>query len=228
MRQTPSEQQLLPLTVTAVPTSLPFFVGRCNQEAWSWMQAWPTWPRGGLVIWGAPGCGTSYLGRIWQQKSQALCLEPSGPDTDLFSLARLPHIWVPHSEKWLANARAAERLLALYNTVHERGGTFLLTGQPTSYTDVLPDLTSRLKALPTITMGIPDDTVFEQTLTHLFNQAQTPLAEGAVSFLAKQTRRTFRDAQQIVMWLASESLRCQQKISVPFLKKKLSFIESVF
>jgi DnaA family protein len=150
-----------------------------------------------------------------------LRLELACADVDLFAMEGVPHIWVPRSEKWLCDARDAARLLAFYNTVRERGGTCLFTGQPSAYDGVLPDLTSRLKALPTVSMGIPDDTVFEQTLVHLFEQAQVPLVEGAVDFLAKQTRRTFRDAQKTVAWLASESLRCQKKISVPFLKKKL-------
>jgi len=84
-RPDPSASQKAPFSEPQRPEQIPlalphqpalsredFFVAPSNQDAVTWIDAWPQWPDGGgrlagLALYGPVGCGKSHLAQLWLQ-----------------------------------------------------------------------------------------------------------------------------------------------------------------
>lgn len=226
------DQLLLPLSVDKKQACPTFLKGVHNQAAWAWVKRWPDWPKRGLVVTSPGGSGAGYLGDLWRQTAGAFCMLPP---TDVLSESAVPQVhenlsrvfgtdakpalWCPDFHRWLLGAQNQRLLLALYNAVQERGGSILLTGRLPNYSDVLPDLSSRLKALPVASVGIPDDGFFKEFLAHLFKQKQMAAPANVITFLLHRLPRKMGFAASVVERLAKESLKQKKAISFAFLKQ---------
>ena len=54
-----------------------FLVAPSNQSAVAWLDRWPDWTSGGLVVHGPAGCGKTHLAHVWQKVSGAVLLDAS-------------------------------------------------------------------------------------------------------------------------------------------------------
>src|SRR5712692_10826499 len=132
-----------------------FLVAPSNAAAVAWLDRWPNWPDAAIVLHGPPGCGKTHLGHVWQARSAAAFCDAGALTGDAVPLlAQSGAVVVDGAE------HAAERpLLHLLNLVGERRGHLLLTAAaaPARWTTALPDLRSRLLALPNVAVEAPDD-----------------------------------------------------------------------
>ncbi|MFX6011204.1 DnaA/Hda family protein, partial [Acinetobacter baumannii] len=83
--------------------------------------------------------------------------------------------------------------LHLFNAVAERGGSLLLTATtaPAYWNTVLPDLRSRLKALPVAILAMPDDALFKAVLAKLFTDRRLQISPEVIEFLTLRLERSF-------------------------------------
>jgi len=77
----------------------------------------------------------------------------------------------------------------------------------------LPDLASRLRALPVMALMSPDDTLFRAVLVKLFADRQLAVDESLVSFLTTRTERSFAAARTTVEKLDREALRLKRPVT---------------
>lgn len=184
-----------------------FLSGVSNEAALSTIERWPDWPTRTLALVGQEGSGKSHLASIWAELSgarflSARALELADLPTQLATGALVLEDCVPD--------RVDERaLFHLLNLVRETEGWLLLTSRtpPTLWAADLPDLASRLRALPTATVSSPDDALFRAVLVKQFVDRQLGVDETLITYLLPRIGRSFADARRTVETLDREALQ---------------------
>jgi chromosomal replication initiation ATPase DnaA len=106
-------------------------------------------------------------------------------------------------------------LFHLLNLVREEEGFVLITARatPATWNVALPDLASRLRAIPSVTLTAPDDTLLRAVLVKLFADRQLAVDENLVRYIMTRVERSFAAARQAVATLDREALRLQRPVT---------------
>tara|TARA_B100000029_G_scaffold218993_2_gene216739 strand:- start:4846 stop:5526 length:681 start_codon:yes stop_codon:yes gene_type:complete len=195
-----------------------FLIAPCNEDVVAWLDRWPEWPGRGLIIQGPAGCGKTHLAYVFRAMSGARLVNAANvKQEDAYGT---PADIVVEDMDTSVDASA---LLHLYNSAVEQGGTVLLTsrGSPGSWLIDLPDLQSRLNALGSATVGLPDDTLLPAVLVKLLADRQLRVGEDVVMYLVRRIERSFQTARRIVQALDEASLEGRREITVPLARKIL-------
>ncbi|HEX2654109.1 MAG TPA: DnaA/Hda family protein, partial [Xanthobacteraceae bacterium] len=159
------------------------------------------------------GSGKSHLAAIWGEVSGARFL--SGrvlEETDLPTALSTGALVV---EDLLETDLAERTLFHLLNLAREEGAFLLLTARtaPATWSPRIADLTSRLRALPVITLEPPDDALLRAVLVKLFADRQLAVDDTLIGFLAARIERSFAAAQLAVANLDREALRQKRPVT---------------
>lgn len=217
----------LPFDFPAAPSYADgdFLVAASNSEAHAWVRRWPDWPRPGLAIHGPPGCGKTHLGQIWRRRSGAVQLTGNGlEDCDpLGVLAGAPALLIDDLAPAALSSAAERHLLHLYNLLAERGGHLLIcAAEPPARRPVaLPDLRSRLNALPAVAIQQPDDGLLRLLLAKLFSDRQLIVDAEAIEFALRRTERSFDAARRLVEAVDRAALTVQRRPSLALMREVL-------
>ena len=151
----PSRQLLLDLAQRPALGAEDFLVSASNQAAADMIDRWPDWPHASIVVVAPAHAGKTHLANVWRLKSargppQAGALR----EEDVASAKGA--LLVEDLHAGIANERV---LFHLLNLVREHQLSMLLTSRvPPGELEVrLPDLRSRLRALPLVTIARPDE-----------------------------------------------------------------------
>jgi len=185
-----------------------FVVAEGNREALAWIDRWPDWPAPALSLNGPTGCGKTHLGRIWAARSGATVI--AGPDLEGSDVADLTELATAFSAIVIEEAeRAPERaLFHLYNLVREHGGHLLLISAepPARWSIALPDLASRLRAAPAVTVAPPDDELLGSIILKQLADRQLHAGAGVVQYLVSHMERSADAARRVVAALDRRAL----------------------
>lgn len=196
-----------------------FFVSPANSEALRWIESWPEgWGSAhALILTGPASSGKSHLAGIWAAKAKAETLNAEELTVDFipeFSAA------VVENADRVTDARA---LLHLLNAARERSAWLLLTSRlgARSWPFILPDLTSRLAALPHAELKEPDDALLAAALTKLLADRQLSLTPPLVNYAAQRMERSLAAAHALVAKLDEAALAEKIPLKRPLLKRVL-------
>jgi chromosomal replication initiation ATPase DnaA len=196
-----------------------FLVAPGNEAALGWLDRWPDWPNGALVLHGAAGSGKTHLAHIWMAQSGARLIAPAElTAAAVDGLARQP--------LGLDDADADADPVALFhliNLLRERGHSLLLTGSlpPAQWRYGLPDLMSRLKAMPAVGLAAPDDALLAAVLVKLFSDRQLHVGEDVVRYLVPRIERSFHAARHWVAALDAAALAEGRAVTVALARRLL-------
>ncbi len=180
-----------------------FLIAPCNEGAVAWIDRWPDWPGPALVIHGPAGCGKTHLAQVWRARAgtreDSVIEDADRPGDDV-------------------------ALFHLFNRRAEDGGHLLLTARtpPARWPDRLPDLVSRLAAVPTVEIGPPDDILVTQVLVKLFADRQIEVGAEVVSYLVTHMERSFDAARQLVAAADTAALAAKRAVTVPLVRQVLA------
>jgi len=189
-----------------------FLAGASNAAALALIERWPDWPDRVLALTGPEGAGKSHLAAIWAERAGARRLSARAlGETDLLAALATGALVVEDAGPAL-DERA---LFHLLNLVREEEGWLLLTARtaPARFGVALPDLGSRLRALPVVALSAPDDALLRALLVKLFADRQVAVDETLVSYLATRIERSFAAARETVALLDREALRRQRPVT---------------
>ncbi|MDD3370288.1 MAG: DnaA/Hda family protein, partial [Alphaproteobacteria bacterium] len=197
MRQLP-----LSLPHTAAMGADDFLVTPCNREAAAWVEKWPDWPLHGLIVAGLPGSGKTHLMSLWLSRSGGRKLGPEdllAHDTQAL-IESAQKIAIDNADALAGRADAEEKLFHLYNALKEIKGFLFLTmsSEPAHAGFALPDLRSRLLALPVAPLLPPDDALLEALIVKQFSDRQIALDASVVSYLASHAPRDAASIRELV------------------------------
>lgn len=190
-----------------------FLASDCNAAALALIDGWPDWPGRVVMLVGPEGSGKSHLAAAWTALSGARVTSARNLDVAAVPGALATGALVVED---VVPGEIDERaLFHLLNLARQEEHYVLLTARsaPANWNVPLPDLGSRLRALPVVSLAPPDDALLKAVIFKLGTDRQLVLEENVVSYLASRIERSFAAARQIVEKLDQEALRQRRPIT---------------
>ncbi|PKQ06652.1 MAG: chromosomal replication initiator DnaA [Alphaproteobacteria bacterium HGW-Alphaproteobacteria-11] len=200
-----------------------FLVAPSNGAAVALIDSWPGWSGPAAILSGPAGSGKTHLAEVWREKAQARRIEAAaleGADVPALVAARALIV-----EDLGVLSDAAERaLFHLLNLTAQEKAFLLLTARdaPGRLAIRLPDLASRLKALPHAALGAPDDALLSGVLVKLFDDRQLRVPEALIPYLTARIERSVAAAHDVVAAIDRASLSGKRPITVPLAAEVLA------
>ena len=92
---------------------------------------------------------------------------------------------------------------------------------PSASDFILPDLASRFRAAPAVTIHPPDDMLLASVLIKLFTDHQLSVTHDVIAYLIPRMERSFAAATDIVTRADRKALAEKRGISIPLMRKIL-------
>ncbi len=190
-----------------------FLISQSNAQAAALVDSWPDWPHTAAAICGPASSGKSHLAQAWRIRSSAALI--SGADLDDESVGLLERsgaLIVEDIDRGIADERV---LFHIFNVARERSLYVLATSNPApgDLEIALPDLRSRLRALPLAVIAPPDDALLQAVLVKLFADRQLAVDPQVLSYMALHTERSMAAARRMVEAVDSLALSKQRKVT---------------
>ena len=189
-----------------------FLSGASNAAARGLIERWPDWPDRALALVGPEGAGKSHLAAIWADIAGARRVSARAlGETDLPAALATGALVIEDAAAGL-DERA---LFHLLNLMRQQEGHILITTRaaPTQWRVELPDLGSRLRALPVVELSAPDDALLRAVMVKLFADRQLAVDESLIGYLATRIERSFASARAAVEKLDDEALRQKRPVT---------------
>jgi chromosomal replication initiation ATPase DnaA len=199
-----------------------FLVSPGNESAVAWLDRWPDWPAGTLVLHGPPGCGKTHLVHLWRERASGAAV--GGNRLDEGMLAALIEASPPGIAVDDADHADERTLLHLYNCCRERRRSLLLTAEypPGAWTIGLDDLRSRLRAAAAVGIAPPDDALLGAVLVKHFADRQLRVTPEVIAYLVSRLERSFAAAADIAARLDAAGLAGGRAVTVPLARRVLA------
>lgn len=192
-----------------------FLISRCNEAAVNLINQWPDWPGHAVVLSGPAGSGKSHLVSVWRQRSSAdaismLDVTPAAIErfqqSGKLAIEDVAEGYAPDTERLIFH---------LLNQARESKGQILLTcRQPPGELGIsLPDLRSRLRALPVAEIQPIDDALLAGLLIKLFSDRQLGIDPGVIKYLTRHMERSAQAARSIVERIDRLALATHRKVT---------------
>ena len=189
-----------------------FVVGEANRLAFDLVERWPDWPHPALVLHGPEGAGKTHLVHLWLARTGGARIEAATlAGADLAALAARPLAVEDVDQRVEETA-----LLHLFNRAMESRPGLVLTGRraAAAWPVRLPDLRSRLVALPTVAVAPPDDVLLRAVLAKLFADRQLKVDERVLAYLPTRMERSFAAAHGLVAAIDQAALAAHREVSL--------------
>jgi chromosomal replication initiation ATPase DnaA len=190
-----------------------FLCGPGNETALTLIDCWTDWPARAIALIGPEGSGKSHLAAIWAKAAGGRVI--AGGAIDAASVPQALSSGALAIEDADRSAFDEAALFHLLNLAREQSAYVLMTARkpPASWPTRLPDLTSRLRALPVVTLDPPDDALLAAVLVKLFADRQLAVDERLIEFLVHRIERSFAAARAAVAELDREAMRLQRPVN---------------
>jgi len=198
-----------------------FVVTPANRAAFALVEGFTGLGAPGLVIVGPTGSGKSHLAAIFAAAAGARLTEGRALDeAGAVGLAgEAPAITVDDADR----VRDLTVLFHLLNAAREAGVPVMLTAtaEPASFASPLPDLLSRLAALPAARLDVPDDLLLTAVMAKQFADRQLKVEPDVIAYLATRMERSLGTARRLVEALDAISLAEKREITKPLAARVL-------
>jgi chromosomal replication initiation ATPase DnaA len=203
-----------------------FLVGNSNAAAVALIDGWPNWTARAAIVVGPTGSGKSHLTNVWRLKSAASSIQASDLGEDALSeIEQTGALAIEDLDRGIANERIFFHLL---NLTKEKGHALLATSRtaPGDLDVALPDLRSRLRALPMVRIDPPDDEILKAVLVKLFTDRQLTPEPHIISHLALHMERSFEAASKVVEACDQLALARQRSVTRAIAAEALERVRS--
>lgn len=204
-----------------------FLVSGSNAAALAMVEAWPRWTAQALFVSGPAGSGKSHLVNVWRSKSSARVVAASTVTEDTvaaLSGATIPALAVEDLDRGIADERLLFHVLNLAK--EEKLSVLLTAGRAPGELDVtLPDLRSRLRALPHAAIAEPDHGLIGALLVKLFADRQLRVEPAVVAHLARHLDRTTAAVHRAVTLVDRLALARRRRITRALVTEALAALD---
>ena len=219
MTATPS-QLVLDLAHHPALEAEDFLVSRSNQAAADFIDRWPDWPSASAVVVAPARAGKTHLANVWRLKSGAARLEARGIcEADMVRLSGALLIEDLHAG--IGDERV---LFHLINLTREERMSLLITSRvpPSELSVALPDLRSRLRALPVVAIEPPDEALLKAVLVKHFADRQLAVEPHVIGYIALHMEQSMEAAATVVAEIDAAALSSQRRITRSLVQQVLA------
>ena len=188
-----------------------FLSGPSNAVALALVDAWPDWSHRTVMLTGPEGSGKSHLAAIWAQAAGARLIAARALEEASVPAALATGALVV--EDLAAGSFEERALFHLLNLAREQEAFVMLTARTPPTPLAIPDLSSRLKALPVAAIAPPDDGLLRAVLLKLFSDRQLAVDEALLGYVGTRIERSFAAARALVALLDAEAMRRKRPLT---------------
>jgi len=217
----PTRQLVIDLPPRPAHGRADFLVSECNRAALERIDRWPDWPGRRLVLYGPGSSGKSHLARLWCAESGARYVSARDLAAELpLANGALPSAMVVDD----AEAASERALLHLFNSCAEAGTALLVVSRnaPAAWAIDLPDLASRLRAMPAVGIDMPDDALLAAVLVKHFADRQLRIAPSVIGYIVPRMERSFAMAASLAARLDELALAGGRSIGLALARQALA------
>jgi len=203
-----------------------FLVAESNSAAVKLIDDWPHWPAHAGLLVGPEGSGKSHLAQVWQMKSGAKIMPLS--DLPIMNIPQILEAGALCLEHVQGRQFDETALFHALNHAKQNGGSILLTSreEASAWLIKLPDLDSRLKAIPMVRIEPPNDSLLRGVLVKLFADRQINVDESLVSYMLTRMPRSLAAARYLVTEIDNQALVEKAEVTRPFVGRVIAALES--
>ena len=225
--QTPSKdrgQLALDLAFRPAMSREDFMVASSNEAAVSHIDEWPNWTGPTLLLVGPQGSGKSHLAQVFRMRAGGARVAAGALRHEHVPELLAEGACVVEDLPGSGGGDCEVALFHLLNLAKETGSHVLLTARSFAgqWNVELPDLASRLAAVPTVSLGLPCDTLLRGLLVKLFADKQIKVDEAVIAYLVRNMERSGDAAIRLVEQLDRISLETKSSVTRPFVAKVLA------
>lgn len=207
-----------------------FLVADCNRNAWTAIDNWERWPQRRLALTGPPESGKTHLASIWARRSGAARLHAAElTEGRMHRLLEAPAVVVENIDRIAGLPDPVRRqiettLFHLVNMTAADGKPLLVTGRPAPghWGIAMPDLASRVAAMPHVAIAPPDDAILSLVLQKLFRDRNQVVGQDVIDFVLLRMERSFAAARELVAALDRKALAERRRITRPLAAELLA------
>jgi chromosomal replication initiation ATPase DnaA len=190
-----------------------FLPAPSNLDALTAIRLWPNWAGRMLMLVGPEGAGKSHLGAIWARTADATLL--AGAELDEQSLEACTRAHAVLIEDADSATRSEALFFHLINTTMQNDAWLMLTCRtaPDAWGLRIPDLLSRLRLAPVVSLAAPDIELTEAVLFKLFSDRQLQVEPHVIAYIAVRIERSLGAARELVAMLDNEALTQGRRIT---------------
>jgi chromosomal replication initiation ATPase DnaA len=188
-----------------------FLISRSNQAAADVVDRWPHWQHASMIVVAPPRAGKTHLANVWRLRSGARRLAAAALDEGDAAHAGAP-LLVEDLHAGIGSERA---LFHLLNLVREHKTSMLLTSRtaPGDLDVRLPDLRSRLRALPVVSIAPPDEVLLKAVLVKQFADRQLAVEPHVINYIALHMDQSMAAAAALVAAIDRAAMASHRKVT---------------
>lgn len=219
MGMTQRSQLPLSLELPKGEVDAALFLTAANETAMAYLAQWQDWPAPyhSFNIYGPAGCGKSQMGAFFANRTKAMIID----SLTTFDRSRFDGYdvivldGVSADEGWSGDA-----LFHFCNYLSETGKYALfLSETPISQLGFsLADVRSRLRAIPSQEIQLPDDELLRALFESYFHERQCAVTEAVLDYIVARCDRSYEAVAQLVSAIDRESLAAKQAITIPLVR----------
>jgi chromosomal replication initiation ATPase DnaA len=190
-----------------------FLISQSNRAAADVIDLWPAWPQSSVAVVAPSHAGKTHLANVWRLKSGAARLDACAlREADIASAAASHAVLVEDLHAGIGDERV---LFHLLNHVREQKLSMLLTSRtpPGEIAARLPDLRSRLRALPVVVIDPPDEALLKAVLVKHFADRQLAVEPHLVAYIALRMERSMEAAAHVVDGIDRAAMASHRKVT---------------
>ena len=202
-----------------------FFISESNRAAVELIDNWPSWPANAAYLEGAAASGKSHLAHVFQAASSAVMLSAESLTSAGLGLLEIgPPLIVEDIDQGILDEKA---LFHLINLSREKEFHILMTGVkgPGQISIDLPDLRSRVRAMPVVRIEAPDEALLRTLLIKQFQDRQLEIEPQLIEYILPRMERSFTGAMRLVERLDQLALSSGRRITQRFAGEVLKTFE---
>ena len=189
-----------------------FYPSPANAQALAAVEGWRDWPEGRLLLLGPAGSGKSHLAHIWAAETGAIWLDADRLADHLAEVPEDAAVVLDGAERFAGQEEPA--LFHLCNRLSPHGRLLLTAAKPPRDWGLdLPDLLSRLQAMPVARLDAPDDALLAAVLVKLLSDRQITAPANLVAYLLPRMERSIAAARALIAALDARALASHRPIT---------------
>lgn len=203
-----------------------FLVTDSNRQAVHVIDAYADWAYPVQWIYGPSGSGKSHLAAVLASQAPAHLIGDDRPLADAVAkfiggdggdrIVIIDPLYLP-------DGRQEEALFHIFNHALNDGCKLLLLSEqaPALMAVSLPDLQSRLKAVPAVALQAPDDDLLRGVMAKLFADRQVSVDARVLDYLLPRVTRDYASIAALIEQIDRQAMALKRPITVPFVAEIL-------
>ena len=197
-----------------------FYVAKNNFKAFNLIESWPRWSSRFINIFGAKGCGKTYLANILMSKIQCILFPANKIDEKILDLYKTKECLIIED---FDNNIEEKLLYSIINTASQ-DNKYLIISSPISlkkFKIKLKDLNSRFTSFVDIGIDLPTDDLLRVILTKNFSDKQIEVSKKNIDYILNNIDRSYEKISLFTNSIDSLSLAKAKPITLHMIKDVL-------